>query len=202
MKNWWTSIARIMDVQQRALYVCSNTLLLKTIYAVSDVDIVERSRYDMSFKYFLEMSPEQEVIDSSSLTKFRKLRLKDTDLLNLLIGKTVSIAIEKGIIRSKSIIVDATHSLSRSNPYSALEVLRERSKLLRKAVYAIDEDMKGHMPEKNMLPMTWKRNWLIAGNLKSVLKSDQTLSLIPCGQRKAELVERNCSRHAGKLHAL
>lgn len=55
-------------------------LLLKTIYSVSDVDIVERSRYDMSFKYFLEMSPEEEVINPSSLTKFRKLRLKDTDL--------------------------------------------------------------------------------------------------------------------------
>ena len=35
------------------------------------------------------------VINPSSLTKFRKLRLKDTDLLNLLIGKTVTIAIEK-----------------------------------------------------------------------------------------------------------
>src|SRR5580704_7009773 len=121
-------------------------LLLKTIYTVSDVDVVERSQYDMSFKYFLEMSPEEEVINSSSLTKFRKLRLKDTDLLNLLISKTVSIAIEKGIIRSKSIIVDATHSLSRSNPHSALEVLRERSKLLRKAVYNIDEEMKDRMP--------------------------------------------------------
>ncbi len=32
-------------------------LLLKTIYTVSDVDVVERSRYDMSFKYFLEMPP-------------------------------------------------------------------------------------------------------------------------------------------------
>jgi hypothetical protein len=55
----------------------------------------------MSFKYFLEMTPEEEVINSSSLTKFRKLRLKDTDLLDLLINKTVSIAVEKGIIRSK-----------------------------------------------------------------------------------------------------
>jgi len=27
-------------------------LLLKAIYSVSDVDVVERSRYDMSFKYF------------------------------------------------------------------------------------------------------------------------------------------------------
>lgn len=49
-------------------------LLLKTIYTVSDVDVVERSRYDMSFKYFLEMAPEEDVINSSSLTKFRKLR--------------------------------------------------------------------------------------------------------------------------------
>ena len=62
-------------------------LLLKTIYDISDVDVVERSRYDMSFKYFLDMMPEDDVIDSSSLTKFRKLRLKDTDLLNLLINK-------------------------------------------------------------------------------------------------------------------
>jgi len=92
-------------------------LLLKAIYAVSDVDVVERSGYDMSFKYFLEMNPEEEVIDPSSLSKFRKLRLKDTDLLNLLINKTVTIALEKGIIRSKSIIVDATHTLSRSNPF-------------------------------------------------------------------------------------
>ena len=60
-------------------------LLLKTIYDLSDVNLVERSLYDMSFKYFLEMTPEEDVINSSSLTKFRKQRLKDTDLLNLLI---------------------------------------------------------------------------------------------------------------------
>ena len=124
-------------------------LLLKTIYTVSDVDVVERSRFDMSFKYFLEMAPEDDVINSSSLTKFRKLRLKDTALLSLLINKTVNIAIEKGIIRSKSIIVDATHTLSRSNPFSAIEVLRERSKLLRKTVYTFDDQFKERMPEKN-----------------------------------------------------
>src|SRR5665647_1887630 len=124
-------------------------LLLKTIYDVSDVDVVERSHFDMSFKYFLGMTPEEDVINPSSLTKFRKLRLKDTDLLNLLIGKTVSIAIEKGIIRSKSIIVDATHSLSRSNPLSPIEVLKECARQLRKVVYSTDESWKGRMPEKN-----------------------------------------------------
>lgn len=29
-------------------------LLLKSIYDLSDVDVVERSKYDMSFKYFLD----------------------------------------------------------------------------------------------------------------------------------------------------
>ncbi len=74
----------------------------------------------MSFKYFLDMNPEDEVINPSSLTKFRKLRLKDTDLLDLLINKTVTIAVEKGIIPSKSIVVDATHTLSGSNPFLAI----------------------------------------------------------------------------------
>jgi transposase len=163
-------------------------LLLKTIYTISDVDVVERSQYDMSFKYFLDMSPEEAVINPSSLTKFRKLRLKDTDLLNLLIGKTVSIAIEKDIIKSRSIIVDATHSLSRSNPYSALEVLRERSKLLRKAVYSVDEAMKGRMPEKNVSDEL-EKELVYCSELASCIGSDQTLSSIPVVKEKLNLLK-------------
>lgn len=125
-------------------------LLLKTIYDISDVDVVERSRYDMSFKYFLGMTPENtDLINPSSLCKFRRLRLKDKDLLNLLIGKTVEIAIEKGIIKSRTIIVDATHTGSRSNPYSPVEILRLRSKQLRKSLYESDESIKENLPLKN-----------------------------------------------------
>lgn len=163
-------------------------LLLKTIYTISDVDVFERSRYDMSFKYFLDMAPEDEVINSSSLTKFRKLRLKDTDLLNLLIGKTVSIALEKGIIKSRSIIVDATHSLSGSNPYSALEVLRERSKLLRKAVYSIDEDMKERMPKKNDSGEL-EKELAYCKELEKLIESDQILSSIPAVKEKLNLLK-------------
>lgn len=163
-------------------------LLLKTIYTVSDADVVERSQYDMFFKYFLEMAPEQAVINASSLTKFRKLRLKDTDLLNLLIGKTVSIAVEKGIIQSRSIIVDATHSLSRSNPYSALEVLRERSKLLRKAAYSVDENMKGQMPEKNA-SNELEKELTYCKELEKCIESDQALSLIPAVKEKLNLLK-------------
>jgi transposase len=124
-------------------------LLLKAIFELSDADIVERSKYDMSFKYFLHMAPEESVIDSSSLTKFRKLRLKDLNLLDLLINKTVEIAIEKDIIQSKAIIVDATHTKARYNQKSPREILQDRSRKLRKAVYKADESLKAKFPAKN-----------------------------------------------------
>lgn len=163
-------------------------LLLKTIYTVSDVDVVERSRFDMSFKYFLDMSPEEDVINPSSLTKFRKLRLKDTDLLNLLIGKTVSIAIEKGIIRSKSIIVDATHSLSKSNPFSAIEVLRERSKLLRKTIYKFDEQWKERMPKKND-ENDLEKELLYCKELETRIEKDESMCSIPAVKEKLNLLK-------------
>jgi hypothetical protein len=124
-------------------------LLLKAIFELSDVDIVERSKYDMSFKYFLDMAPEEPVINPSSLTKFRKLRLKDLNLLDLLIGKTVEIAVQKGIIQSKTIIVDATHTKARYNQKTPREILLDRSRKLRKAVYSINESLKAKFPAKN-----------------------------------------------------
>ncbi|MGD7051822.1 IS1182 family transposase [Sutcliffiella horikoshii] len=123
-------------------------LLLKSIYDLSDVDVVDRSQYDMSFKYFLEMAPEDRVIDSSSLTKFRKLRLKDVGLLDMLIEKTVEIALEKGIIKTNTIIIDATHSKARYNQKSATEFLQEKSKNVRRAIYQIDESLKSKLPQK------------------------------------------------------
>ena len=162
-------------------------LLLKTIYDISDVDVVERSRFDMSFKYFLDMSPEDDVINPSSLTKFRKLRLKDTDLLNLLINKTVTLAIEKGVIRSKSIIVDATHTLSRSNPFSAIEVLRERSNQLRKTIYIYDEDLKDRMPKKNM-DNDLEKELAYCKELKEIVEKEPSISSIPAVQEKLNIL--------------
>lgn len=163
-------------------------LLLKTIYNISDVDVVERSQFDMSFKYFLDMSPEDDVINPSSLTKFRKLRLKDTDLLNLLIGKTVSIAIEKGVIRSKSIILDATHTLSRSNPFSTIEVLRERSKQLRKTVYKYDQDWKERMPKKN-IDNDLEKELTYSKELERIIEKEQSISSIPAVQEKLNVLK-------------
>ena len=75
------------------------------------------------------------------MTKFRKLRLKDMNLLDMLIAKTVQLALEKGIIKSKSIIVDATHTKSRYNQRYHVKYSRNNQKL-RCSIYEIDETMK------------------------------------------------------------
>lgn len=123
-------------------------LLLKALYPMSDKGLVSRAFTDMSYKYFLGLNPEDSVIDSSSLTKFRRQRLKDVNILDMLIGQTVALAKEKGLLKSKTIIVDSTHTNARYNHKSPRQILQERSKNLRKYVYKIDESYKEKLPKK------------------------------------------------------
>lgn len=163
-------------------------LLLKTIYDMSDESVVERSRYDMSFKYFLGMMPEDEVINASSLCKFRKLRLKDTDLLKMLIGKTVEIAIEKEIIKSKTLIVDATHTASRSNPVEASDLLKFRAKQLVKSVCDHDENLEQTLPSKDTcidLPSTIG----YTEELVTAIENNEILSSIPNIKERLEVAK-------------
>lgn len=163
-------------------------LLLKTIFDLSDVDVVERSKYDMSFKYFLDMVPEDTVIEPSSLTKFRKLRLKDINLLDMLINKTVEIAIDKEIIKSKSIIVDSTHTKARYNQKSPKEILMDRSRKLRKAVYKIDENMKEKFPSKSTTDVL-EDEIEYCQKLIDVIENEETISEYPKVKEKLNLLK-------------
>lgn len=154
-------------------------LLLKIIYELSDVGVVERSLTDLSFKYFLNLVPEDtELINPSSLTKFRKLRLRDSNLLDLLINKSVEIAIEKGVLKSKTIIVDATHSKARYNQKTPREELLQRAKLLRKEVYGFDESYKDKFPKKvsgGLLEETIE----YCQDLLNIISKDKKLMFLP-----------------------
>lgn len=173
-------------------------LLLKSIYDLSDEDIVERSQYDMSFKYFLDMAPEEEVIDPSSLTKFRKLRLKDINLLDILINKTVEIALEKEIIKSKSIIVDATHTKARYNQLKPKEVLMARSKNLRKAIYRIDETMKTKFPAKTKTDKL-EDEIAYSQQLIEIIETQETLLQYPAVKEPLNLLKETVADDIEKL---
>lgn len=57
--------------------------LLKSTFSMSDIDVVEHSKYDMSFKDFLNMAPGGPVIPLRNFTSY-VLRSR---LLNILIQK-------------------------------------------------------------------------------------------------------------------
>ncbi len=60
----------------------------------------------------------------------------------------MEIAIETDVLKSQLITVDALHTKARYNQKSPKEILMERSKKLRKAVFAIDESLQ-FKPKKN-----------------------------------------------------
>ena len=166
-------------------------LLLKVIYNISDVDVVERTRYDMSFKYFLGLTPEEtNLINPSSLTKFRRLRLKDMDLLDLLIKKTVSIAIEAGVLKSKTIIVDATHTHSRSNPISAAKSLEYYCKAVIKVVNSVDDSME--LPE---LPKEKKYSSIMnaAKTIVATVEADAVTANMPAVKERLNMLKETIS---------
>ncbi len=123
-------------------------LMIKSVLGLSDIDLVEHCMSDMALKFFLGLAPEDNVIDSTTLTKFRRQRLKDVSLLDKLICKSVEVARSKGIDISRRIIVDSTHTLSRSNPVVPATALQKYARILRKSVYDADADQVGKLPEK------------------------------------------------------
>lgn len=124
-------------------------LYLKVLYNLSDRDLIKRAKTDMAMKFFLGLNPEDEVIHPSLLTKFRRQRLKDSNILDLLITKSVQAALDKKLIKSNKIIIDSTHTASSFNQKSPIETLRAKSKLVRKNIYRVNEDIKSELPSKN-----------------------------------------------------
>lgn len=145
-------------------------LLLKVICDLSDAAVVRRAKTDLLFKYFLDLAPEEtKLIDPSSLCKFRKLRLKDLDLMNLLIGKTISVARSKGLIKKSTVIIDATHTTARAIAYNPVDYLRLRVNRLKKSLSELCEDLVASFP---VLP---------AGkNLEQMLECCKTIVELVC----------------------
>ena len=125
-------------------------LFLKKLYDFSDEVLVEQIKVNMAYKYFLDMLPEDEPVDSSLLTKFRKTRITQ-DMLEDMLKETIRQAIEKKLIKSTAIIVDATHSLARFKHQSPTEILRKLTKELRYQIYNTDYDLSAVFPDKPIM---------------------------------------------------
>lgn len=163
-------------------------LFLKYLDELSDADLVERARYDMSYKFFLGLAPEDEVIHPSLLSKFRRQRLKDDNLLDILLAKTVQIAKEHGLFKGKSIIVDSVHTTSRYNKKTPSQYLIEKSTQIRQKIYTMAPELKEGLPKKPEetdieIQQAYSRE------LVTYLKGQQVVEQIPTIRKKVNLLE-------------
>lgn len=136
-------------------------MILKVLSQLSDIDLAEEVRVNMAYKYFLDMRPEEMPVDPSTICKFRRQRLKDVDLLQLLLDKTFEMAEEAGImVRRKDskihvrAIVDGTHTVSPSSYYRPVPALKEWSKKLRYQLYVCRPELKGRVRSDRSIKAT------------------------------------------------
>ena len=120
---------------------------LKKLYDLSDEALIRDIRVNMVFKYFLGMNPEDEPVNPSLLTKFRKTRITE-DILDEMLTETVRQAIDKGLIKSRMIIVDSTHSKTGAKQETPTQILRRMTKELRKELYQTQYKLSSKFPDK------------------------------------------------------
>lgn len=182
-------------------------LLLKTESGLSDEGLIKMVNVNMEYKYFLGLDPEEkDIIDSSLLTKFRRSRIakyekdennnnvkvmdKSQELMDILISKTVDLAITKGIIKKRNIgIVDSTHTLSMYGHISPREKLIKVSKELRKKIYKLDPTMKEKMPKKREASGVIEDEILYCNELLELINNDGRFVEVPSIEENINLLK-------------
>jgi transposase len=123
-------------------------LFLQRLKNFSDREVIEEASYNIAYKFFLDLNPEDKLCNSSLLTIFRKQRIRDEETLELLLGKIVIQAVEKGLIESNAIIIDATHTKSKLTKENNTKQLRHLTKNLRRHLYKKTPEIKEILPKK------------------------------------------------------
>lgn len=146
-------------------------LFLKKLYDLSDERLISSAQTDMAYKFFLDLSPEDKMIAPSLLTKFRKTRITE-DILEYMLKETIQQAIQKGLVKSGTIIVDATHVESAVRAKSVPQVLRELTKSLRKEIYKHAYDLSEKFPDKPSLEADLSEEIAYTNELLANIKDD------------------------------
>ncbi len=82
-------------------------LFLQTLYTLSDERVVQEAQVNLAYKWFIGIKPEDSVPDAFQLSRFRNHRLGASQVGDVL-KHVISQCIERGLVKSQTIIMDAT----------------------------------------------------------------------------------------------
>ncbi|CUQ44376.1 MULTISPECIES: IS1182 family transposase [Hungatella] len=123
-------------------------LFLQRLKNLSDREVVEEASYNLAYKFFLDLSPEEKICDPSLLSKFRRKHIATEYQLKQLLNGILGQAAEKGLLKDAALILAATHTKSRSTKENNTEQLKRLTKNIRRVLYQLDPEIKARFPQK------------------------------------------------------
>ena len=124
-------------------------LFLEFYYNLSDVEVVKQLKFNVLFRYFVEIKIEDPLPDDTSLVVFRK-RLGE-ERFEIIFDKFIKQCEKNGLLKGKLKAIDATHIIADVAIPNTVNLLKQgRGRILRqlqKEKKEIDESLKRYLPQ-------------------------------------------------------
>jgi hypothetical protein len=141
-------------------------LFLQFLYNLSDERVIEESQYNLAYKWFLGLNPEDSLPDPSQLSRFRRHRL-GANRVEKVLEHIVKQCVEKGLIQSKALILNSTHTIANASKDKPLDVLKKASNRLLKGVKKQHSGLYEKLPKFPKLEGTDEEKAPIIGAFRS-----------------------------------
>lgn len=164
-------------------------LILQYLYNLSDVRVIEEAKLNLAYMWFLGLNPEDDLPEASLLTKFRRQRLKETSVDDI-IQEVVRQCIEKGIIKGTGLSMDATHTHANTIKKVPERIMKH---LARKIIKAIEEEngeipseLIGEVPNYKLIEDHNEAKQIMKTYLETIISKAENhvdLSILPSSQK-------------------
>lgn len=125
-------------------------LFLEFYYNPSDVEVARQLKFNVLFRYFVELKAKDSIPDDTSLVVFRK-RLGE-ERFEKIFDKFAKQCEKKGLLKGKLKIIDATHIIADVAIPNTVNLLKEGRKRILRAVEKekkeLAESLKRYLPEE------------------------------------------------------
>lgn len=123
---------------------------LQIMYNLSDLRVIQDTQVNLAYKWFVGLNPEDPLPDPSQLSRFRNHRL-GAGQVDEILKAVVRQCISNGLISSKTLLVDGTHTLANAQKQTPLEVLQDAAKRLFRVVVKKHPKLETKLPQQPKL---------------------------------------------------
>lgn len=127
--------------------VMMRLLFLQYLYNLSDEQVMQDAQVNLAYKWFLGLNPEDSLPDPSVLSRFRTQRVaRSEQTVKGLLAGVVRQCVDKGLVTSTRVLVDATHMEADTQSKRPLDLLRAAAMKIARAMRKHHPHLVGQLP--------------------------------------------------------